>query len=160
MHADTRHEDVRSSTELPQIETFQSDVFVTLKPEQTKSRANQAGDQTMNCPTPQPFNPPTLRRFHALTLLLLFLALAWSGAAATLNTDKPDYPPGATVVITGDGWLPWEAVQLQVLHAAGGDDATSPTSAHAPWNVTADENGKISSSWYIPTDEDELGATL
>src|SRR6185369_9590510 len=69
------------------------------------------------------------------------------------------YPPGATVNITGSGWIPGERVKLQVTHTlANGDNDTSP--AHEAWYVTADENGNITANWTVPTDEDELGATL
>ncbi|HET7117939.1 MAG TPA: T9SS type A sorting domain-containing protein [Hanamia sp.] len=79
--------------------------------------------------------------------------------SATISTDQPDYAPGSTVIITGNGFQPGETVTLQVLHdPTGGDDAISP--AHQPWTVVADANGNVNSSWLIPVDEDELGATL
>jgi len=78
--------------------------------------------------------------------------------AATLVTDKPDYPPGATVTITGTGFGDSDDVTVQVLHVDGGDDLTSP--AHQPWHVTAGTNGFFQTTWTIPTGEDELGATL
>ena len=78
---------------------------------------------------------------------------------ATVQTDLQDYPPGATVHITGSGWTPGETVILQVIHhLANGDNDSSP--AHQPWNITADQDGNISSSWIVPLDQDELGATL
>ena len=79
---------------------------------------------------------------------------------ATVQTDLLDYPPGATAYITGSGFTPGEWVTLQVLHVGEGDDLTSPTGAHAPWDVKADASGNISSEWLVPLDEDELGATL
>src|SRR5438093_13448364 len=80
-------------------------------------------------------------------------------AAATVTTDQSDYPPGDTAYITGGGFLAGETVQLQVLHTTTpNDDATSP--AHQPWEVTADAQGNFTSTWYVPTDQDELGATL
>src|SRR5690348_12550761 len=79
--------------------------------------------------------------------------------SATIATDQPDYAPGSTVIITGTGWQPGETVTLQVLHdPTGGDDATSP--AHQPWTVVADASGNINSTWLVPGDADELGATL
>src|SRR5438874_1123123 len=80
-------------------------------------------------------------------------------AAATVTTDEADYAPGSTAYITGSGFLAGETVQLQVLHTTTpNDDATSP--AHQPWQVTADANGNFQTTWLVPPDEDELGATL
>ena len=44
--------------------------------------------------------------------LVCSLSTAW---AATVTTDKPDYPPGSTAIITGTGFQPGEIVQCQVL---------------------------------------------
>src|SRR5438552_5254037 len=80
-------------------------------------------------------------------------------AAATVTTDKADYQPGATVYITGSGFGHGEPVQCQVLHIPDtGDNNTS--SAHLPWSVTADSNGNFSTTWGVPLDQDEVGATL
>ncbi|TCZ64776.1 hypothetical protein [Flaviaesturariibacter aridisoli] len=66
---------------------------------------------------------PCPRASRALlpNLLWLFLFLLLSAfvpvfAQPTLTTDLPDYPPGATVTLTGSGFAPGESVQLQVLH--------------------------------------------
>src|SRR5258706_3919530 len=78
---------------------------------------------------------------------------------ATISTDLLDYPPGSTAIITGSGFQPGETVTLQVLHEpTGGDDATDPS--HQPWTVVADADGNVSSTWLVPSDADELGATL
>ncbi|MGN6532044.1 MAG: T9SS type A sorting domain-containing protein [Ginsengibacter sp.] len=98
------------------------------------------------------------------SLLLTFFAVTLSSVnvfsqSATIQTDHLDYPPGSTVIITGTGWLAGETVTLQVLHVGEtGDNATS--GAHAPFTAIADDNGNVSSSWTVPYDEDELGATL
>ena len=79
--------------------------------------------------------------------------------SATIATDKADYPPGGTVIITGTGFQPGEIVTLEVIHyEANGDNDTSP--AHQPWTVTASVDGSVSTTWTVPFDEDELGATL
>ena len=81
--------------------------------------------------------------------------------AQTVTTDKDDYPPGGTVIISGSGWNEGEIVTLKVLHEGEpGDNTTSPSGAHAPWEIIADADGNISSTWTVPFDEDELGATL
>src|SRR5882724_4735237 len=51
-----------------------------------------------------------------VALVVGFLAaLALPASAATVATDKADYAPGQTVVITGSGWEPGETVVL-ILH--------------------------------------------
>src|SRR5262249_39952160 len=69
--------------------------------------------------------------------------------AATLVTDKDDYRPGSTAIITGDGFQANETVQLQVLHA---DGTPSTGEAHEPWQVTA-TNGHFVTTWSVCTDD-------
>ncbi|RNI36963.1 hypothetical protein EFY79_09410, partial [Hanamia caeni] len=103
-------------------------------------------------------------RLFLRSLLLTFFAVTLANAGAfsqtaTINTDQLDYPPGSTVIITGTGWQPGETVTLQVLHEGEtGDNAIS--GAHAPFTAVADASGNVSSTWVVPLDEDELGATL
>ncbi|PYI85216.1 MAG: hypothetical protein DME26_11535 [Verrucomicrobia bacterium] len=78
---------------------------------------------------------------------------------AKVSTDYDDYPPGDPVGITGSGFVPGEMVQLQVLHTDGTNDNVT-SSAHDPWQVTADMEGNFTTTWNIPVNEDELGATL
>src|SRR5438045_3202530 len=48
-----------------------------------------------------------VRPFGAATFVLLAsFSLAFSGHAATLRTDKPDYIPGEHVIFSGTGWKP------------------------------------------------------
>jgi hypothetical protein len=63
------------------------------------------------------------------------------------------------VEITGAGWWPGESVKLQVLHDGQPADNNLSTS-HQPWSATADADGIINTTWAVPPDEDELGATL
>src|SRR5882724_10767087 len=85
--------------------------------------------------------------FFLLSTLLCASALAQS--SATVTTDQADYPPGGIVLITGAGFTPGELVQCQVLHIPDtGDNNTS--TAHQPWSVTADADGNIATTWYIP----------
>jgi len=106
-----------------------------------------------------------VRNFLALALLLTLGASLYQPSALaqtsgpTVTTDQSDYPPGGTVYITGSGFAPGETVTNQVLHIPDiADNVTSP--AHQPWTVTADENGNFSTTWYVPLDQDEAGATL
>src|SRR5262245_15935855 len=59
--------------------------------------------------------------------------------SATVVTDKPDYAPGSTAIITASGFQPGETVQLQVLHTDGlpnTDSNGNYLDGHAPWSVT------------------------
>src|SRR5437016_12969402 len=65
-------------------------------------------------PMPQA-NPRSSPRLVGLIVGFL-VALALPASAATVATDKADYAPGETVVITGSGWEPGERIVL-VLRA-------------------------------------------
>src|SRR6266478_5328339 len=77
-----------------------------------------------------------------------------------VTADQPDYPPGSIVSITGGGFTPGETVQLQVVHVGDTNSDNDTSSAHEPWQVTADADGALITTWDVPFDEDELGATL
>src|SRR5881396_1129878 len=91
-------------------------------------------------PTPQA-SPRSFGRLVGLVGGFL-AALALPASAATVATDKPDYAPGQTVVITGSGWEPGETVNL-VLYE---DPALDP-----PLQLTAvaDANGDFMNSDFI-----------
>ncbi|HEU4940086.1 MAG TPA: hypothetical protein VFT97_00555, partial [Candidatus Eisenbacteria bacterium] len=62
---------------------------------------------------------PRAHRLHGPTRITLFfvlglaaLAAASPASAQTVATDKLDYYPGETVIVTGSGWLPGERVSL------------------------------------------------
>ena len=88
-------------------------------------------------------------------LILATGLLLTAASAATVTTDQPDYPPGSTAQITGEGFQPGEIVELQVANITFLEDIGDE---HLPWQVTADENGALSSSWYVT--EDEAGMLL
>ena len=76
-----------------------------------------------------------------------------SNGGATITTDREDYPPYSTVVISGSGFTPGETVSLVVEQIA-------PAQAtYEPWTTVADENGNILTSWFVFSDE-LVGATL
>ena len=66
---------------------------------------------------------------------------------ATVKTDKADYAPGNTVAIAGSGWVPGESVTL-LLHEWPEFDE------HSLVDVTADENGDIVSTEFVPDAHD------
>src|SRR5690349_1434733 len=80
----------------------------------------------------------------------LALALVWLVAAAqpvwsqTLTSDKEDYQPGETAVLTGSGFAPNEMVTMLVMHI---DGSLSLGPAHDPWYVDADVNGNFMALW-------------
>ena len=68
---------------------------------------------------------------------------------ATVKTDKDDYAPGQTVVITGGGWQPGETVTLllqEYVSPAFHDDLVL--------TATADENGNILNTEFFPLQHD------
>src|SRR6266480_5623042 len=72
---------------------------------------------------------------------------------ATLTTERQDYAPYSYVYITGTGFDPGETVNMIVVQLS-----PNPTS-YEPWDVVADENGNINTTWYIFTEE-LIGATM
>ncbi|MFV8380024.1 hypothetical protein ACNQGA_14755, partial [Flavobacterium sp. LB3R33] len=105
-----------------------------------------------------------LLKSHFFTFIFLLSSLLFASASfgqATVSTDLLDYPPGATAIITGSGFLAGEYVELHVHHSDGDPLGTDPQH-HLPWFVTADANGDFTTSWYVPTVEegDALGATF
>jgi len=98
-------------------------------------------------------------RFVPLFLFALAvsaLGVSHAAAQATLQSDKADYYPGETAVLTGTGFAPGEDVALQVRH----NDATPDSGeAHASWSVVADESGSFTSDWVVCGD-DCLGSSL
>ncbi len=72
----------------------------------------------------------------------------------TVTTDKDDYAPGETAAITGSGFTPGSEVVIQIV-----DDPTDPgddgdVDEYQPITVIADEFGSISTTWFVPTDDD------
>ncbi len=66
---------------------------------------------------------------------------AVTAAEATVTTNRTDYAPGATVVITGSGWQPGEVVALRI------DESDND----APWqaSVIADDSGSIYNADFV-----------
>src|SRR5947207_9048617 len=88
-----------------------------------------------------------------LGLIAGFLAtLALPASAATVATDKADYSPGQTVVITGSGWEPGETVAL-ILHE---DPELDPD---LQLTVFADENGDFTNADFS-VDVFDIGVTF
>jgi Prealbumin-like fold domain len=89
-----------------------------------------------------PLNKRLLSPVHAL-LLPQF-------NEASVSTDKLHYEPGETVLIKGAGFRLNERVTLQVRHH---DRRVEVGPAYDPWDVTADGEGGISSSWIVDPNE-------
>src|SRR5438093_2378472 len=71
---------------------------------------------------------------------------------ATIKTDKPDYGPGETVVITGSGWEPLETVCLLLQEQPKVD-------ADRSLKAVADQDGNIRNEEF-QTDEHDAGVTF
>ena len=76
--------------------------------------------------------------------------LTSGGSAPTIASDKADYNPGATVTLTGGGWLgatettPAESVHIVV------NDTIGQTWSHEA-TVTPDANGNITDVFQLPS---------
>ncbi len=66
-----------------------------------------------------------------------------TGAAPTIQSDLADYPPGATVTLTGSNWQPGESVHIFV-----NDDEGKTWSRDV--DVTADDSGNITDQFQLP----------
>ena len=62
----------------------------------------------------------------------------------TIESDQPDYNPGATVHLAGHNWAPAEAVHISVNDDKGQSWSYSD-------DVTADLNGDFALSFVLPT---------
>ena len=71
---------------------------------------------------------------------------------ATVQTDKDDYFPPDTVVVTGAGWTPGETVQL-LFH----EDLDPPTLEDVTLSAVADEGGHILNQQFV-IDSTHVGA--
>ena len=98
-----------------------------------------------------------LERLAATPSFLVATGQADAEAEASVTTDQTDYPPGATVIITGAGFGDNEVVTLQVVHSDGSGEDGRP--GHEPWDVTADADGGFTSSWYVDP-YDSVGAAF
>jgi len=68
---------------------------------------------------------------------------------ATVNTDKDDYQPGDSVIVTGTGWQPGETVSL-LFH----EDVDPPIHPDKTFTAVADSDGRIVNRDYLIDDED------
>jgi hypothetical protein len=83
---------------------------------------------------------------------------------AGVTTDKLDYHPADTAMITASGYQVGESVQFQVLHI---DGTPNSGNGHEPWVVQDGSpqdldglrDGNVGTSWYVDPD-DSLGATF
>jgi hypothetical protein len=63
--------------------------------------------------------------------------------APTITSDKEDYPPGGTVILTGTNWAPGEIVRVWI-----NDDQGQTWRREV--DVTADGDGRISDQFQLP----------
>src|SRR5213596_1351146 len=57
----------------------------------------------------------------------------------TLRSDKPDYAPGETVTLMGEGWLPNEQVTINIRESSGDPDTNLTATADASGAFTNSE---------------------
>ena len=70
---------------------------------------------------------------------------------ATVHTDKYDYAPGDTAIISGAGFRPNEVVEVLVEHTNGQNTGNG----HQPFNVRAGADGSLSTTWLVDPDDSE-----
>src|SRR6266550_2703087 len=98
----------------------------------------------------QPKHVFGLARLLFFALFLSFqtlLGVSLAAAQATVQTDKADYYPGETVIVTGSGWMPGETVSLTF------DEYPVQHESHVVF-ATADTLGDIRHEEYLVEDHD------
>ena len=68
----------------------------------------------------------------------------------TISTDKLNYSPGETAIISGSGFAANAKITLQVQHSDGGGEVGH---GHEPWDVFADALGNLRSTWFVDPDD-------
>jgi len=68
----------------------------------------------------------------------------------TLVSDKADYPPGGTVVLTGENWAPGEQIHITANDDAGQTWSLSSGSNGAPADPVAGADGAITYTFQLP----------
>src|SRR5258708_7715565 len=93
-----------------------------------------------------------MSRFAIVGIVLLGLAglyspimAAPSTTGATIASDLADYPPGATVTLTGAGWAANESVHIFV-----NDDAGQTWNLNSSPDPVADGNGAFTYQFQLP----------
>jgi hypothetical protein len=82
----------------------------------------------------------------AVLLCGILLPVVFGEGVPTVTTDKPDYAPGETVILTGTNWQPGEAVHIFV-----NDDLGDTWSHDSDPDPVADEDGAFTYSFILPT---------
>jgi hypothetical protein len=111
----------------------------TQEPTPTDAPATEPtpADEATPAPTEAPSDEPTAAPTTAPTPIYV------PAAPPTIKSDLPDYPPGATVSLTGSHWYPGEPVHIFV-----NDDWGSSWSRDA--DVVADEDGNVADQFDLP----------
>jgi hypothetical protein len=88
-------------------------------------------------------------------------------AEPTVSTNKLDYRPGETALITGAGFTPGSTVEISILETGDtdvdgpGPDDTRLDDYGTVATVEVKEDGTFQANWQVPEDPDTaLGATL
>jgi tRNA A37 threonylcarbamoyltransferase TsaD len=111
-----------------------------------------------------PISRNAARRLDRQARRFFFETLEDRRLLATVLTDKLDYAPAETALITASDFERGESVKFQVLHI---DGTPNTGNGHEPWTVTdggtgdldGKRDGNISTTWFVDPD-DSLGATF
>ena len=96
----------------------------------------------------------SIKLFRILNLVMIFIMAfgspmaafaAPSPTGATITSDKADYAPGETVILTGLGWSPGESVHIFV-----NDDMNQMWSHNSNPDPVADGSGGFTYSFQLP----------
>ncbi len=72
-------------------------------------------------------------------------------------TDKSDYAPGETAVISGSGYAPGSEVVIQIVDDLDDPGDDEDADVYEPITVIADEYGAFTTTWFVPIDDDGSG---
>ncbi|MFN5220772.1 MAG: hypothetical protein ACK5FE_07690, partial [Cyanobacteriota bacterium] len=86
--------------------------------------------------------------------------------APSVITDKLDYRPGETAMITASGFQPGETITFSIAddpqdHGDDGDaDLYQPFSVKdgGAGDLDGKANGQVVTTWFVPTDDDGSGS--
>jgi hypothetical protein len=107
-----------------------------------KQIAQMPGSEARSADQSRYIKPSTHRTEHILAAPVALEPVVF--------TDRPNYFPGETALITGLGFWPGEVVTLQVVHT---DGTANDGGGHLPWNVGTDGLGNFNTSWFVDPDD-------
>ncbi|NEQ77023.1 MAG: Cna B-type domain-containing protein, partial [Okeania sp. SIO2C9] len=75
-----------------------------------------------------------------------------------VSTDKEDYAPGETAVITGSGYTPNSEVIVEITDDPDDPGDDGDVDVYEPIKATVDEFGEFTAEWFVPIDNNSTGS--